>query len=70
MLVLGELVGGGIDGDGRGSELGRGEMGAELSDWKDWDRGPIGMVRLWVDLSLFLSEEVLLVSRYSSSGGT
>lgn len=32
MLVLGELEGGGIEGDGRGSEFGRGDIGAELSD--------------------------------------
>lgn len=32
MLVLEELEGGGIEGEGRGSEFGRGEIGAELSD--------------------------------------
>src|SRR5262249_4393590 len=72
ILVFGELDGGGGDGEERGSEFTMGEIGAELSDWKDCDLGPMGIVKFFSDFSLLLllSDGVLLVSRYSSSGGT
>lgn len=44
MLPLGELDAGG---DGSGKEFIAGDNGADLSDWKDCDLPPIGIVRFF-----------------------
>jgi len=60
-----------------GGELGKamgnespGDNGPEVSDWNDCVLGPRGTVRFFTSLLLPFLGDVLLVKRYSSSGGT